>query len=286
MRKRTRRACFTLIELLVVIAILAILAVLTIPALIHGVERSREARCKKNLRNLQMAAMNYAIDHDQQRLPYARDGWELRDADHRPPNWNESRQGWLRWHNFDRDASASADPWASNNPIFDRAPYWGPHAYTSIIHGTLYEYTGKTIGVYVCPTFQGSEICGDRPPSGGEFSGEGYRIWRSYVMNPKAGGTKLGDMEASRTLLFAEIAHVRQLEGGKQIAEWGMTENGRERGWDGVFDYQDHDSDGIPWEAIGFHHEGRGNAVFIDGHVESMDPEDWQRVLRACEGRL
>ena len=63
MRNRTQRA-FTLIELLVVIAIIGILAAMLLPALNLAREKGRSMACVGNLRQIGMAIMSYANDHD------------------------------------------------------------------------------------------------------------------------------------------------------------------------------------------------------------------------------
>ena len=55
---------FTLIELLVVIVILAILATLLVPAVGAALEKSRRTGCRNNIKQLGVALVQYADDHD------------------------------------------------------------------------------------------------------------------------------------------------------------------------------------------------------------------------------
>jgi prepilin-type N-terminal cleavage/methylation domain-containing protein/prepilin-type processing-associated H-X9-DG protein len=59
-----RRRAFTLIELLVVIAIIALLLAIFIPALRAARERGQRAVCLNNLRQLTLAWIAYADEHD------------------------------------------------------------------------------------------------------------------------------------------------------------------------------------------------------------------------------
>ena len=68
---RSQPAGFTLIELLVVIAIIAILATLLVPAVKDALERSRDAACKYNLRQVGTALYSYIRDNDHQMPPTA-----------------------------------------------------------------------------------------------------------------------------------------------------------------------------------------------------------------------
>jgi prepilin-type N-terminal cleavage/methylation domain-containing protein/prepilin-type processing-associated H-X9-DG protein len=60
---RPRRG-FTLIELLTVIAIIAILAALLVPLVGTAMEKGRRTGCRNNLKQLTVALVDYADDHD------------------------------------------------------------------------------------------------------------------------------------------------------------------------------------------------------------------------------
>ncbi len=65
MRKPSGSKGFTLIELLVVIAIIAILAAILFPVFARARENARKSTCQSNLKQMALAAMQYAQDYDE-----------------------------------------------------------------------------------------------------------------------------------------------------------------------------------------------------------------------------
>src|SRR5687767_7475687 len=77
------RRGFTLIELLVVIAILAILAAILFPVFAQAREKSRQASCFSNLKQIGLAYHMYAQDHDEAIVPGANHNARYKETDPR-----------------------------------------------------------------------------------------------------------------------------------------------------------------------------------------------------------
>lgn len=109
---------FTLIELLVVIAIIAILAAMLLPALAKAKARAHGIACLGNVRQLQVAWLMYAEDHNQVMPP------------HSPVNvggvWRDIHPSWVL-------GNAQVDG-----------------NLTNIASGLLFPYT-RSAGIYACP---------------------------------------------------------------------------------------------------------------------------------------
>jgi len=74
-----RHRAFTLIELLVVISIIALLIAILLPALESARDAARQAVCLTRMRQVNLAFISYAADHDQQFMPNGTGGlwWDL-----------------------------------------------------------------------------------------------------------------------------------------------------------------------------------------------------------------
>jgi prepilin-type N-terminal cleavage/methylation domain-containing protein/prepilin-type processing-associated H-X9-DG protein len=278
-RRQWRYIGFTLIELMVVIVIIGVLASLLFPVLFKSREKARSARCKGNLRQLQIAAMNYALDNGGA-LPLSRsDEWY--DATNNV--WSESH-GWVVWLNWQTHTGPAADPG-------DPTQWWGDDGRQTITNGTLWAYTGKSLKTYMCPTFNLEETTGGQDPTGGNFGSDNSR-WRGYVMSGRASGLNLmGLQNASKTMLFADMCVTNRLDGvtiaqryARQYdpAAAGDNWNNR-RAWDGELRGGRSTFGNFPEESVGVHHEGRGNVVFIDGHVETVS---WNQTTNLWYGNL
>jgi prepilin-type N-terminal cleavage/methylation domain-containing protein len=117
---------FTLIELLVVIAIIAILAAMLLPALAKAKDKAVRAQCQNNVKQITLATHMY-IGDSRDYLPEA--------------NWNSpwARRGWLYDASLGYVPNLSAPPYNTNPQL----------AYEG---GLLFDYVGKSMGVFRCPS--------------------------------------------------------------------------------------------------------------------------------------
>ena len=126
----TRRTAFTLIELLVVIAIIAILAAMLLPALSKAKQKAQGISCLNNEKQLVLAWIMYADDHDQnlaQNPPLAN-----RVADPNDPSAQTggTNAGWVLCGNMGSSTDRTNNLYLQN--------------------GELYPYL-KATGVFHCP---------------------------------------------------------------------------------------------------------------------------------------
>ena len=109
--------------------------------------------------------------------------------------------------------------------------WYGVDGYKSITNGTLWNST-KTEDVYLCPTFKFKSVCGQTSPK------------RSYAMNQYIGGANLMSIQgASATMLFCD---------DKKVVSTGINADPK----------CDTNEVGLTW------HQGKGNFVYVDGHIE------------------
>ncbi|MDR3710927.1 MAG: DUF1559 domain-containing protein [Capsulimonadaceae bacterium] len=176
MRRKQAANCklaFTLIELLVVIAIIAILAAILFPVFATAREKARQSTCASNLKQLGLAAVQYAQDYDE--VLFAR--CQVNGCD---------------WGTF----PSATSPWghlcpANATPEID----WLSKTTTSL----LYPYI-KTLAVNYCPDEDANMI-------DGQSLGYGLNVYlgQSGGPNMSVPGNMLAKIQTPSTmLLFAD----------------------------------------------------------------------------------
>lgn len=222
---------FSLIEMLVVVGIILVLAGAIYPALLKAKEWGRATRCASNLRQLQVATVLLATDNGG-RLPQCADGWNSERTTSGRIRWTHYR-GWVAWYGGWTGAPSDGPVWAP--PQSGSYEWKGANGLTCITNGVLWKYV-KEKDVYLCPTFAMKSVCNVT------------NAVRSYSMGSQASWMLLADREvkSSSVILYADALTVKDVSAGPAGARLIATNDvGR---WHGV----------------------RGQAVYVDGHVDRL----------------
>lgn len=264
-----KKNAFTLIELLAVIVIIAILIAFLYPAISKAKEQGRSAKCVSNLKQLQIAAMNYIMDNSGN-YPSAASS-ESKNPD--SGDWSQTSKGWVDWVGYTIGGQGAPTPWRSS-----------AGGLTSITNGSLYSYVGN-VSIYVCPTFISSSVCGVSDAV------------RSYGMNSQISGLSTYTLSvASRIMTFSDQSPLTTETWDKGTGStYGLNSgawtdsstSGRlnNRQMDGMIEARDCHTGllniGQPYEHIGGLHNGCANCVFLDGHVEKIY---YTNTISVCDG--
>ena len=167
--KNPFKRAFTLIEMLVVVAIIMVLAALLFPALGRVRESGRATTCVSNLRQLQLAALNYANGGN---VPNAISTLQMDTQ----ANTNYESKGWVAWQN------------GLATPTYTQT---GGGGIACITNGTLYQYV-RTWNVYMCPTLKAIS------------SYKSYTRGYSMATNSGASGASILSIRATTVVLFGD----------------------------------------------------------------------------------
>ena len=232
-----RRRAFTLVETLVVVSVVALLLGVLLPTLRGSMRAAHSAACASNIRQLQIANLRYAGDHDERFVAGAP---------------RHVSQNLARWHGVRTNASG---PFSSEGAPLTRYLEGGP----------------TSDALRVCPSFaRTSPAVADTIDQGAfERSAGGYvynnafvgverhlasnGIWN--VTTDEVGSRQSWFRHPARTMAFADGAYA----GDVGVIEYSFLEP---RFWP-------HIPDARPDPSTHFRHNGRANIVWLDGHVTS-----------------
>jgi len=129
----SQRKGFTLIELLVVIAIIAILAAILFPVFAQARSKARSASCQSNLKQIALAGLMYAQDHDERLTGWL---WYGGGCNGIPAQWYHHL-----WYSYTKNWAVYICPETQYNSGAG-CGFWiqPPHTPETRIHGTSYAF--------------------------------------------------------------------------------------------------------------------------------------------------
>ncbi|HZP83424.1 MAG TPA: DUF1559 domain-containing protein [Chthonomonadaceae bacterium] len=209
--RNSRLRGFTLIELLVVIAIIAILAAILFPVFAKAREQARKTTCISNVRQLGLAWMMYAQDHDETFPPN-------NSVNGANANWQPANAGPYPCKPCRPRRKANVPP---DDPVL--FPKLDQAAYDPRVFALPYI---KNTGLFKCPSDTGipASLVPDDPS-------QGRPIWQvegtSYCLNTVM--TRLGTLGAiplpAQTYMGAEVASYH--EGvSRAVSGWQTASTG------------------------------------------------------------
>lgn len=231
---------FTLIELLVVAAIIAIIASLVLPALARAKARAQGSFCLNNVRQLGVAWMIYADDHDGV-LAY-----------------NLGRSGRLSASVMPATGAQMSDNWVNN--VLDWELHPDNTNAAAVVESGIGPYAGKSAAVYRCPS---DNVVSEVQRNVG-WSG---RV-RSYSMNAMvgdagsftAGGFNVNNTNYVQFFKAVSIPHPSEI--------FVFLDEHPDSIDDGYFLNSDGDSSPKWTDLPASYHDGGANFSFADGHAE------------------
>jgi prepilin-type N-terminal cleavage/methylation domain-containing protein/prepilin-type processing-associated H-X9-DG protein len=273
-----KNSAFTLLELMVVIGIIAILAALLFPAYQSMLEKGRNTQCKANLRSLWRGAMAYTADLpevirlvNQSVAANSIVGQYAELPPRLPQYWIYPSGLPLAVGGFEgMPLLAGWRGAAGLAAITNEMVVFSSQNYAFARYPSLFRYVDRNRAVYVCPTFKKQMQ---------RFSANTNVIYRNYVINqavcgPVSGVNSLADLAklSTRTqsvnfVLFTETV----MPDVAAIANTGPYWFANPTQVQNVVPVTNRFHNAQRRTGVGMQFtNGTINAVFLDGHVDSI----------------
>jgi len=242
--KRSR--AFTLVELMVVISVISLLMAILMSVLTAARVQAYSVVCKSNLRQLLLANLGYANEHDGHFVPAASDMW--------------NQAGCHRWHGLRKNLDEPFDP--------ARGPLAG-----YLADGKVRQCPGRTRFVKDGNWNESFEKgCGGY---GYNMVYVGSRLWQSGINSVEEfrsayeRTTCISEMgRPAKVLMFADCAMARD---GNRLIEYSFAEPPLV-----VYDGQPITGSYMS-PSIHFRHSQKTNAAWADGHIDSRAMADFDQ---------
>ncbi len=237
MSTNSTKKAFTLVELLVVISIISLLMAVLMPALAKARNQGKRIYCLSNLRQLGIAAVNYAVANDDY-YPVAH-YWQGNEAEFYLHNWDFTQV------------------WSGSD--------------SKVIPGLLWQ--GDTIEkVQQCPSYKGSSNTAADPFTGYNYNTSYLGHGQDETVSSSYSGLVINNpwYPAQKIVMSEKAIKIRNPEDCAVFGDghWSGGANKFMRSpfhWEGDYDFLIRKGG-----TQGFRHDGFTNVLYADGHTDSQ----------------
>ncbi|HUY33378.1 MAG TPA: DUF1559 domain-containing protein [Pirellulales bacterium] len=287
-----RPSGFTLIEMMVVLAIITILVALFLPAVLKSREVARSMQCKSNLRQLFLGLQQYKDTYGCY-MPYRVENPSYVN----PYGVVRPRWQWLIAHQLGRpaqnlDAIKAATAYMAANPAFLDTTYTG----VPLDNEIFFDPSLNDVQLSVNYSFLGPTQMGIRNGAYGyniAYLGNNRNLVDGDMTTPMLNFPVRKIRDQARTICFGDSRGGNTPHGGHSMTLDGPHMRPRPDGssvnspspqcvpgFDPYGPDETFTDIVVYFSPVEARHEGRGNVVFLDGHVESHTLEELGYVVQ------